>query len=57
MVTGTHERFAGDASRVATIKYVLSGTALQWFNSIPAANMPGNVNGLKQAPFAKFRIA
>ncbi len=51
-----HERFADDASRVAAIKYVLSGTALQCFNGIPAANMQGNVNMLKQALFAKFRI-
>ncbi len=38
---GTHNnRFANNAEQVAAIKYVLSGTALQWFNDIPAANMP-----------------
>ncbi len=34
------------------MKYVLSGTALQWFNDIPAA-----VNNLQRDLFAKFRIA
>ncbi len=38
---GIHNnRFANAAEQVAAIKYVLSGTALQWFNDIPAANMP-----------------
>ncbi len=50
-------RFANNAERVAAIKYVLSGTALQWFNEIPAANMPGTVNDLQGDFFAKFRIA
>ncbi len=50
-------RFGNNAEKVAAIKYVLSGTALQWFNNIPAANMPANVNDLQHGFFAKFRIA
>ncbi len=55
---GIHNnRFANSAEQVAAIKYVLSGTALQWFNDIPAANMPASVNNLQRDLFAKFRIA
>ncbi len=55
---GIHQnRFANNADKVGTIKYVLSGTALQWFNDIPQANMPANVNDLQRDMFAKFRIA
>ncbi len=50
-------RFAINAERVAVIKNVLSGTALQWFNEIPAANMPTTVNDLQHDFFAEFRIA
>ncbi len=50
-------RFGNNAEQVAAIKYVLSGTALQWFNDIPAGNMPGTVNNLQWDLFAKFRIA
>ncbi len=50
-------RFANNADKVGAIKYVLSGTALQWFNGIPQANMPANVNDLQRDMFAKFRIA
>ncbi len=32
-------------------------TALQWFNDIPQANLPTNVNDLQRDLFAKFRIA
>ncbi len=32
------------------------GTVLQWFNDIPAANMPETVNNLQCDLFAKFRI-
>ncbi len=41
----------------AAIKYVLSGTKLQWFNDIQATNMPASVNNLQRDLFAKFRIA
>ncbi len=50
-------RFVNNAEQVAAIKYVLSGTALQWFNAIPAGNMPATVNNLQCDFFAKFRIA
>ncbi len=50
-------RFANNAEQVAAMKYVLSGTALQWFNDIPAVNMPATVNNLQRDFFAKFRIA
>ncbi len=50
---GIHNnRFANSVEQVAAMKYVLSGTALQWFNDIPAA-----VNNLQRDLFAKFRIA
>ncbi len=52
---GIHNnRFANAAEQVAAIKYVLSGTALQWFNDIPAANMLATVNYLQHDLFAKF---
>ncbi len=55
---GIHNnRFANSPEQVAAIKYVLSGTALQWFNDIPVANMPATVNNLQLDLFAKFRIA
>ncbi len=55
---GIHQnRFANNADKVGAIKYVLSGTALQWFNDMPQANMPANVNDLQRDMFAKFRIA
>ncbi len=55
---GIHQnRFANNADKVGAIKYVLSGTALQWFNDIPQANMTANVNDLQKDMFAKFRIA
>ncbi len=55
---GIHNnRFTNAAEQIAAIKYVLSGTALQWFNDIPAANMPATVNNLQHDLFAKFRIA
>ncbi len=47
-------RFANNAERVAAIKYILSGTALQWFNYIPAANMLATVNDLQHDFVAKF---
>ncbi len=50
-------RFSNNAERVAAIKYVLSGTALLWFNEIPAANMTETLNDLPCNFFAKFRIA
>ncbi len=55
---GLHQnRFATNAERVAAIKYVLSGTALQWFNGLPATNMPATLNDLQRDLFAMFRIA
>ncbi len=55
---GIHNnRFNNAAEQVAAIKYGLSGTALQWFNDIPAANMSATVNNLQCDLFAKFRIA
>ncbi len=55
---GIHNnRFNNTAEQVAVIKYVLSGTALQWFNDIPAANMPATVSKLQHYLFANFRIA
>ncbi len=55
---GIHNnRFNNAAEQVAAIKNVLSGTALRWFNDIPAANMPATVNNLQRDLFAKFRIA
>ncbi len=56
--SGIHNnRFNNTAEQVAAIKYVLSGTVLQWFNDIPPANMPSTVNNLQLDLFAKFRIA
>ncbi len=52
-----NNRFNNAAEQVAAIKYVLSGTALQWFNDIPDAKMPATVNNLQHDLFAKFRIA
>ncbi len=52
-----NNRFNNAAEQVATVKYVLSGTVLQWFNDIPAATMPATVNNLQHDLFAKFRIA
>ncbi len=47
---GIHNnRFANVAEQVAVIKYVFSGTAFQWFNNIPVANMPATVNKLQCA--------
>ncbi len=55
---GIHNnRFTNAVEQVAVIKYVLSGTALQWFNDIHSANMPTTVNNLQHDLFAKFRIA
>ncbi len=55
---GVHNnRFANTAEQVAAIKYVLSGTTLQRFYDIPAANMPATVNNLQRDLFTKFRIA
>ncbi len=55
---GIHNnRFANATEQVSAIKYLLSGTALQWFNHIPGANMPATVNNLQRDLFAKFRIA
>ncbi len=50
-------RFANNIEQVAAIKYVFSGTALQWFNDIPAGSMPATVNNLQKEFFNKFRIA
>ncbi len=55
---GIHNnRFATNADKVDAIRYVLSGTALQWYNSIPAANMPANLDLLQIDFYAKFRVA
>ncbi len=55
---GIHNnRFNNAAEQVAAIKYVLSGTALQRFNDIPAPNIPATVNNLQRDLLAKFRIA
>ncbi len=55
---GIHNyRFATNADKVAAIRYVLSGTALQWFNSIPATNMPANLDLLQIDFYANFRVA
>ncbi len=55
---GIHNnRFNNAAEQVAAFKYVLSGTALQWFNDIPAASMPATVNNLQRDLFASFSIA
>ncbi len=55
---GLHlNRFGTNAEKVAAIKCVLSGTALQWFNDIAAANMPATLNDLQRDLFDKFRIA
>ncbi len=43
--------------KVAAIIYVLLGTALQWYNEFPAANLPVNVNDLQRDLFAKFKVA
>ncbi len=50
-------RFANNAKRVAAIKYVLSGTPLQWFNGTTVANMPTTLDDLQRDHFSKFRIA
>ncbi len=49
-----NNRFTNAAEQVSAIKYVLSGTALQWFNDIPAANMPATLNNLQRDLFATF---
>ncbi len=55
---GIHNnRFANASEQVTAIKYVLSGTALQWFNGIHVANMPATVNNLQRDLFTKFTIA
>ncbi len=36
-----------NTEKVAAIKYVLSGTALQWLNGIAAANMPATLSELQ----------
>ncbi len=55
---GIHNnRFNKAAEQVAVVKYVFSGTALYWFNNIPAANMLATVNNLQCDLFAKFMIA
>ncbi len=41
------ERFNDDATNVAGIKYVLSGTALQWYNDHPVGGMPGTLNNVQ----------
>ncbi len=51
------ERFHNDATKVAGIKYVLSGTALQWYNDLPVGGMSAILNNLQHDFFAKFRIA
>ncbi len=55
---GIHNnRFNNTAEQVTEVKYVLSGTAIQWFNDIPDADMPATVNNLQRDLSAKFRIA
>ncbi len=55
---GVHQnRFANNVDKIDAIKYILSGTALQWFNDILQSNLPANVNDLQRDMFAKFRIA
>ncbi len=50
---GIHNnRFNNAAEQVAAVKYVLSGTALQWFNDIPTANMLATVNNLQHDLFS-----
>ncbi len=44
---GLHQnRFGINAEKLAAIKYVLSGTALQWFNGTAAANISATLNDL-----------
>ncbi len=50
-------RFHNNATKVGCLKFILSGTALQKFNDIPAAQMPANINELRDAFYLKFRIA
>ncbi len=49
------ERFHNDATKVGGLKYILSGTALQWYNDIPAAAVPADLDALQDNFFAKFR--
>ncbi len=51
------ERFHNNATKVDGLKYILSGTALQLYNDIPASAMPADLDALQDQFFAKFRIA
>ncbi len=51
------ERFHNDATKVGGLKYILSGIALQWYNYIPAAAVPADLDALQDHFFAKFRTA
>ncbi len=50
------EKFHNDVTEVAGIKDVLLGTAMQWYNHLPASGIPTTLNNLQRDFFAKFRI-
>ncbi len=49
-------RCHNNATKVGGLKYVRLGTALQWYNGIPTAGMPADLDELQDQFFAKFRI-
>ncbi len=55
-VNSHRQRFENDAARVAGFRYVLSGTGLQWFTDIPAADTPSNFNELRDLFYEQIRI-
>ncbi len=48
-------RFHNDSTKVGGLKYILSETALQWYNDIPAAAVPANLDALRDEYFAQIR--
>ncbi len=40
-------RFHNNTSKVGGLKYVLSGTALQWYNDIATGGMPSDLDELQ----------
>ncbi len=50
------ERFHNNANRIDGLKYIVSAMALQWYNAIPTANVPANLNELQDAFYEKFIV-
>ncbi len=52
-----NDKFNNDAAKVARIKYVLAGTALQWYNNLHVGGIPVTLNNLQCDFYTKFSIA